>query len=49
MAKFKTAGSKKTPDKVKSARAAIPCLLIVTLGIALVCLLFYYALSGNTQ
>ncbi len=49
MAKFKTAGSKKTSDKVKSARAAIPCLLIVALGIALVCLLFYYSLSSNTQ
>jgi len=49
MAKFKTAGSKKTSDKVKSARAAIPCLLIVAVGIALVCLLFYYSLSSNTQ
>jgi hypothetical protein len=48
MAKFKSAGSKKT-QKVKSARAALPCLLIVALGIALVCLLFYYSLSSNTQ
>jgi hypothetical protein len=48
MAKFKTAGSKKTSQKVKSARAALPCLLIVAAGIALVCLLFYFSLS-NTQ
>jgi hypothetical protein len=50
MAKFKSAGSsKKTSEKVKSARAAIPCLLLVTLGVALLCLLFYYALQSNTQ
>jgi hypothetical protein len=50
MAKFKSAGPKKTPDKVKSARAALPCLLIVALGIALMCLLFYFSLqSGITQ
>jgi hypothetical protein len=49
MAKFKTAGSKKTSDKVKSARAAIPCLLLVALGIVLVCFLFYFSLQSNTQ
>jgi hypothetical protein len=50
MAKFKSAGSKKTSEKVKSARAAIPCLVIVALGIALMCLLFYFSLqSGITQ
>ena len=36
MAKFKSAKSgKKTSEKVKSARAAIPCLFLVTLGVAL--------------
>jgi len=48
MAKFKSAGSKKT-EKVKSARAAIPCLFLVLLGIALMCLLFYFSLQSNTQ
>jgi hypothetical protein len=50
MAKFKSAGTKQTKDKVKSARAAIPCLLLVALGIALMCVLFYFSLqSGNSQ
>ena len=48
MAKFKSAGSKKT-EKVKSARAAIPCLVLVVLGIALMCLLFYFSLQSSTQ
>lgn len=49
MAKFKSAGKKKTSEKVKSARAAIPCLFLVVLGIALMCLLFYFSLQSNTQ
>jgi len=50
MAKFKSAGgSKKTTQKVKSARAAIPCLLIVLLGIVLLSLLFYFSLQSNPQ
>lgn len=50
MAKFKSAGStKKTSEKVKSARAAIPCLVIVALGILIMCVLFYYSLQSNTQ
>jgi hypothetical protein len=48
MAKFKSAGSKKT-EKAKSARAAIPCLVLVALGVALMCLLFYFSLQSNTQ
>jgi hypothetical protein len=44
MAKFKPAGSKKTP--AKSARSAIPCLVIVILGIVIMCLLFYFSLKG---
>lgn len=49
MAKFKSAGSKKTPEKVKSARAAIPCLVLVVLGIALMCVLFYFSLQSSSQ
>jgi hypothetical protein len=50
MAKFKSAGTKKTSEKVRSARAALPCLVLVVLGIALMCLLFYFSLqSGITQ
>jgi hypothetical protein len=49
MAKFKSAGSKKTSTskKVKSARAAIPCLVLVVLGIALMSLLFYFSLQST--
>ncbi|HTC87878.1 MAG TPA: hypothetical protein VK686_06240 [Bryobacteraceae bacterium] len=50
MAKFKSAGStKKTSEKVKSARAAIPCLVIVALGILIMCVLFYFSLQSNIQ
>jgi hypothetical protein len=48
MAKFKSAGSKKTTEKIKSARAAIPCLVLVALGVALLSLLFYFSLQSNT-
>jgi hypothetical protein len=47
MAKFKSAGSKKS-EKVKSARAAIPCLVLVAVGVALICLLFYFSLQSST-
>jgi hypothetical protein len=47
MAKFKPAGSKKAP--AKSARSAIPCLVIVILGIVLMCLLFYFSLQSSTS
>jgi len=48
MAKFKAAGSsKKAP--AKSALSAIPCLLLVLIGIALMCLLFYLSLSSGTS
>jgi hypothetical protein len=47
MAKFKPAGSKKAP--AKSARSAIPCLVIVILGIAIMCLLFYFSLQSSTS
>lgn len=48
MAKFKSASGKKTSQKVKSARAAFPCLLIVVLGIVILSLLFYFSLRSNT-
>jgi hypothetical protein len=47
MAKFKPAGGKKAP--AKSARSAIPCLVLVVLGIALMCLLFYLSLQSGTS
>jgi hypothetical protein len=46
MAKLKPAGTgKKTP--AKSARSAIPCLILVLLGIAGMCLLFYLSLKSS--
>ena len=48
MAKFRSAGSKKTVP-AKSARSAIPCLILVVLGIVLMCLLFYYSLQSNAS
>ena len=47
MAKFKPAGSKKSP--AKSARSAIPCLVLVILGIVIMCLLFYFSLQSSTS
>jgi hypothetical protein len=47
MAKFKPAGGKKAP--AKSARSAIPCLVIVILGIVIMCLLFYFSLQSSTS
>jgi hypothetical protein len=48
MAKLKAAGSTKK-TRAKSARSAIPCLILVVLGIALMCLLFYLSLSSGTS
>jgi hypothetical protein len=45
MGKFKPAGSKKAP--AKSARSAIPCLVIIVLGIVIMCLLFYFMVSSS--
>jgi hypothetical protein len=47
MAKFKLAGGKKAPTK--SALKAVPCLVLVVLGIALMCLLFYLSLQSGTS
>jgi len=46
MAKFKSAGTKKA-SAAKSNRSAIPCLILVVLGIVIMCLLFYYSLQSN--
>jgi hypothetical protein len=47
MGKYKPAGSRKAEVKKSNARA-IPCLVIIVVGIALVSLLFYELLkSGN--
>jgi len=48
MAKLKAAGSTKKTS-AKSARSAIPCLILVVLGIVLMCLLFYLSLSGGSS
>ena len=48
MAKFKSAGSRKATP-AKSARAAIPCLILVVLGIVIMCLLFYFSLQSNAS
>ncbi len=47
MAKFKPAGGKKASKK--SARSAIPCLVLVILGIVIMCLLFYFSLQSGTS
>ena len=44
MAKLKPAGSKKA--KPSDFKGAIPCLVIVILGIVIMCLLFYFSLKG---
>ncbi len=47
MGKFKPAGGKKAP--AKSARSAIPCLVLIVAGILIMCMLFYFSLqSGNS-
>jgi hypothetical protein len=48
MAKFKSAGRAKTTP-AKSARGAIPCLILVILGIVIMCLLFYFSLQSSSS
>ena len=48
MAKFRSAGSRKTAP-AKSIRSAIPCVVLVILGIVIMCLLFYYSLRSNAS
>jgi hypothetical protein len=47
MAKFKPAGAKKAP--ARSASKAIPCLVLIILGIVLMCLFFYLSLQSNAS
>jgi hypothetical protein len=47
MAKFKAAGSRKAPAK-RSNAAAIPCLLLILVGAALISLLFYALLKSSS-
>jgi hypothetical protein len=46
MAKFKAAGSRKAPA-ARSNAAAIPCLLLILTGAALLSLLFYELLKSS--
>ena len=46
MAKFKAAGSRKTPAP-GSKRGLIPCLLVVAAGLAIVFLLLYLMLTSG--
>jgi len=46
MAKFKAAGSRKPPT-ARSNAAAIPCLLLILLGAALLSLMFYELLKSS--
>jgi len=46
MAKYKSAGSKKATP-AKSAVNAIPCLILIVLGIAAMSLLFYFSLRSS--
>jgi hypothetical protein len=46
MAKFKAAGSRKAPV-ARSNAAAIPCLLLIVAGVALISLLFYELLKSS--
>ncbi|HXF28150.1 MAG TPA: hypothetical protein VN610_12790 [Bryobacteraceae bacterium] len=55
MAKFKPVRAKgKSKSKTKSnalttARGAIPCLILVLAGIALITLMFYFSLKSSVQ
>lgn len=46
MAKYKPAGSKKA-SKAKSAKGAIPCLIVIVFAIGVMCLLFYFSLQSR--
>ena len=47
MGKYKAAGSRKAEAKKSNARA-IPCLVLIVVGIALVSLLFYELLKSGS-
>ena len=46
MAKFKPAGSRKSADK-RSNAAAIPCLILILTGSAIIAYLFYQVLKSS--
>ena len=46
MAKYKPAGSKKSA-KTSQTKGAIPCLILVIVGIGIMCLLFYFTLTSR--
>jgi hypothetical protein len=46
MAKFRPAG--KRAKTAKSNARAIPCMILIVLGIAMLCLLFYFSLKSST-
>ena len=46
MAKFRPAG--KRTRAAKSNARAIPCLILIVLGIAMLCLLFYFSLKSSS-
>ena len=48
MAKFKPAGSKRPKANSKS-RGAIPCFVLIVLGIALMCYLFFLSLQPSSS
>jgi len=48
MAKYKPAGTKR-PKATSKSRAAIPCLILIVLGITIMCLLFYYSLQSSSS
>ena len=49
MAKLKLAGAKKSKSSTaKSVRSAVPCMVLIVAGIALLCLMFYLSLQSGT-
>jgi len=46
MAKYKSAGSSKKATPAKSVRNAIPCLILIILGIAAMSYFFYLSLRS---
>ena len=48
MAKYKLAGANKTKTgAAKSMKGAVPCLVLIVGGIALLCLMFYLSLQSG--
>jgi hypothetical protein len=47
MAKYRPAGSKKATKPAQANKGAIPCLILVVVGIGIMCLLFYFTLASR--